>query len=341
MVRADPRAQPRILDLLKQAERKHFMNKSSRTRAKTWPYPRRRDFEKRLQEAATAWFQDKGFPVRAQSPYILADWKHWTQNIILPEVAQYIQKERAQREARRQGFPLHNYIHHGLSSQAMLFNLVGPLVAEQDLDPLREALTRHGITWPAGEVSASFEYEDRAIFNEDTGQPTSIDLVLKDGDGHPRLFIESKLSEKEFGGCSVFERGDCDGRNPAHDFSLCYLHHLGRRYWELLDKHGFLSGPIGQDATCILSTYYQFFREVIFALELNGSFVLLCDDRNPTFCCEGPSGERGLMPFLLSLVPPSPHARIATVTVRQVVAVVKSSGRHGWIAEFERKYGLL
>lgn len=317
------------------------MSESSRAKAQTWPYKRHRDFEKRLQEAAAAWFRDKGFRVRAQSPYLLADWEQWTQNIILPEVAQYIQEERAQREARRQGFPLHNYIHHGLSSQAMLFNLVGPLVAEQDLDPLREAFTREGIAWPEGEVSASFEYEDRVIFNEDTGQPTSIDLVLKGGDDQPRLFIESKLAEKEFGRCSVFERGDCDGRNPAHDFSLCYLHHLGRKYWELLDKHGFLSGPISQNATCILSTYYQFFREVIFALELGGSFVLLCDDRNPTFSCESPNGRRGLMLFLLSLVPPSLHAHTATVSVQQVVAAIKSPGWHGWIAEFERKYGLL
>jgi hypothetical protein len=215
------------------------------------------------------------------------------------------------------------------------------LIVAKDLDPLRQAFTRQGIAWPEGEVSASFEYEDRAVFNEDTGQPTSIDLGLKDSSGQPRLFVEGKLVEKEFGGCSVFEAGDCDGRNPAHDSSLCYLHHLGRRYWELLDKHGFLSGAIGQNATCILASYYQFFREVIFALELGGSFVLLSDERNPTFSCDSLQGKRGLMPFLLSLVPQLLHTRIATVGIQQVVAAIKSSERHEWITGFEQKYGLM
>ena len=97
----------------------------------------------------------------------------------------------------------------------------------------------------------------------------------------------------------------------------------------------------GQNATCILVNYYQFFREVIFALELGGSFVLLSDERSPTFSCDGPQGKRGLMPFLLSLLPESVHDRIATVSIQQVVAAIRSSGRHEWIAEFERKHGLM
>lgn len=317
------------------------MNESSRARARTWLYPRHREFEKELWKAASAWFEVRAYTVRPKSPYILAKRKQWEQNIILPEVATYVREEQGWRKARGQGFPLHRYIHHGLSSQAMIFNLVGPLIVAKDLVPLRQAFTRQGVAWPERGGSASFEYQDRAVFNEDTGQPTSIDLVLKDGNDQPRLFVEGKLVEKEFGGCSVFEAGDCDGRNPAHDFSLCYLHHLGRRYWELLDKNSFLSGVIGQNATCILASYYQFFREVVFALELGGSFVLLSDERNPTFSCDGPQGKRGLMPFLLSLVPQSVRPRVATVSIQQVVAAIKSSGQHEWITEFERKYGLM
>ena len=52
------------------------------------------------------------------------------------------------------------------------------------------------------------------------------------------------------------------------------------------------------------------------------------------------SFERGLMPFLLSLVPPSLHAHVATFTVQRVIAAAKTSGRHEWVMEFERKYGL-
>lgn len=58
---------------------------------------------------------------------------------------------------------------------------------------------------------AQFEYEDRTVFNEDTGLPTSIDLVLFDTENRPKIFIESKLVEAEFGGCSVFKKGDCWG----------------------------------------------------------------------------------------------------------------------------------
>jgi POLQ-like helicase len=314
---------------------------SSRARARTWPYPRHREFEKELQRAAAAWFKDQGFAISTRYPYILANRAEWSQNIILPEVATYIQGEHAHREAQQRGFPLHKYIHHGLSSQAMLFNLVGPLIVKGDLESLQRAFAQRGIAWPEEEAGDSFEYEDREVFSEDTGQPTSIDLVLKDGKGQPRLFVEGKLVEKEFGGCSVFKRGDCDGRNPARDFSLCDLHHLGRRYWELLDKHGFLAGIIGQNVTCILMSYYQFFREVIFALELGGSFVLLSDERSPTFSCDGPQGKRGLMPFLLSLVPQSVLSRVAAVSIQQVVAAIESSGRHEWITEFEQKYGLM
>ena len=308
-----------------------MVSDSSRARARMWPYPRHRNFRKELQIAAAKWFADKGFTVSTRYPYILADREEWAQNIILPEVAAYIKEEHTQRETQRQGFPLHKYIHHGLSSQAMLFNLIGPLIVVKDLEPLRQAFAQQGITWPKGEISASFEYKDRAVFNEDTGQPTTIDLVLKGGDVRPHLFVEGKLVEREFGGCSVFRAGDCNGRNPTSDFSLCYLHHLGRRYWELLKKHGFLSGPIGQNATCILATYYQFFREVIFALELGGSFVLLSDERSPTFSCDGSQGKRGLMPFLLSLIPESARARVAIVSVQQVVAAIKTSKQHKWI----------
>lgn len=312
---------------------------SSRANARTWPYPRHRDFEDRLRKAAATWFAEKRLAVSDRYPYILAEWEQWPQNIILPQVAAYIQEEWTRRQAERRGFPLHKYLHHGLSSQAMLFNLVGPLIVGGDLLPLQQALADQGITCPEGALKVSLEYEKRTVFNEDTGQPTSLDLMLEDELGSS-VFMEAKLVEREFGGCSVFGAGDCDGRNPAQDFSLCYLHHLGRRYWELLDKHGSLSGPIGQNATCILSTYYQFFREVVFALELRGIFVLISDERNPTFSCSGPQGQRGLMPFLLSLMPQPARARVATVTIQQVVAAIKASGRYEWVDEFERKYGL-
>lgn len=219
------------------------MADSSRRRAQTWQYPRHQDFERLLQSAAARWFADQGFSVQSKYPYILADLEHWPQNIIVPKVVAYVVAERARRQAKRIGFPLHKYVHHGLSSQALLFNLVGPLIVRNDLEPLQRAFDREGILWPTGEVTASFEREDRTVFNEDSGQPTSIDLVIEGDPSSPTLYLECKFVEREFGGCSVFSAGDCDGRNPAQDFDSCFLHHIGRRYWTQLEKHGFLSAP--------------------------------------------------------------------------------------------------
>jgi len=43
------------------------MNDSSRSRARTRPYPRYREFEKELRKAASAWFRGKGFAVSTSS----------------------------------------------------------------------------------------------------------------------------------------------------------------------------------------------------------------------------------------------------------------------------------
>jgi len=58
---------------------------------------------------------------------------------------------------------------------------------------------------------------------------------------------------------------------------------------------------------------------VVFALELVGAFVLISDERSPTFSCSGPQGQRGLLPFLLSLMPPPRAPVLPPVTIQQVV----------------------
>lgn len=314
---------------------------NSRVMAATWPYPRHIHFEKRLRLAAEEWFKSKGLFQHSKFPYCLDKWENWHQNIIDQEVVRHINEELEKRNGTS-GFPLHKYVHHGLSSQALLFNLVGPLVVRSDLEPLRQLLARKGVPWPEGEVEGAFEYEDRDIFNEDSGQPTSIDFVIKDARNNPIIFIESKLVEKEFGTCSVFKNGDCDGRNPASDFSQCYLHHIGRSYWTLLEKHGFLKGPLQIENACIFTSHYQFFREILFALELTGTFVLLSDERSPTFYCTKKDGSapRGLMEFLCQLVPENVRHHIVAITIQELVQSIEETGRHKWIEEFKVKYGL-
>lgn len=317
------------------------MSDSSRRKAQSWPYPRYRQYEDTVRKAAADWFEEKGFAIHPRYSYILDSLDHWQKNIIVSNVADYIAKERTRREANKQGFPLHKYAHHGLSSQAMLFNLVGPLIVASEFDPLLKVVERKGLRL-SGEISgAILEYEDRKVFNEDTGQPTSIDLVIETTGHQPALFIESKMVEREFGGCSVFGMGDCDGRNPAGDLSNCYLHFIGRRYWELLEKFGFLDGPMGTEKVCPLALHYQFFRELLFALEQGGYFILLYDERNPTFFCKGDSVTRGLIPLLLEFVPEPYRPYVKTITMQEVAAEIRICGRHPWIEEFEKKHGLV
>ena len=306
---------------------------------KPWPYGRKRDYEANLRSVATRWFAAHNFPVSRQMSYCLAEHEDWPNNIILPEVVQLVRDQIAKNREARTPFPLHRYVHHGLSSQAMLFNLIGPLIVSNDLTPLKNALKESGVQWPSGDSITKFEHEDRSVFNEQQGQPTSIDFVIGDPHKEGAIFIESKLVEKEFGGCSLFAQGDCNGENPASDFGRCYLHHIGRTYLEVLKKHQFFEGQLSRDTTCPLTNHYQFYRELLFALECKGTFVLVADDRSPVFR-PSDSPERGLWPLLSRNVPGPAKKRMAYVSIQSIVRQIEASNRHGWISEFKLKYGL-
>jgi hypothetical protein len=312
---------------------------SSRSKAQNWPYTRYSQYRKVVEKAAADWFSNHDRTTKTKNPYILDSYANWTDNIILPEVADHIIKEKETALAHGHNFPLHKYIHHGLSSQALVFNLIGPMMISNDYTPLKRALDQVGADWPEGEVSAQFEYEDRLIFNEDSGQPTSVDVVFFDQEHQPRIFIESKFVEQKFGGCSVFAKGDCDGHNPIDDLDSCYLHFIGRRYWQLLGKYGFLDGKLAHDSSCALINHYQFFREILMALELNGQFVLMHDERSPVFAISNGTDKRGLFHFLMSITPEHLHKRIKIISIQQVVDQVEKQEDCSWISDFKEKYG--
>ena len=303
-------------------------------------FARHRDFKKSVAATAAAWFQMRGLAVSKTYPYCLESLDQWANNIILPEVVAYIQQQRKFRAAQHQSFALHKWIHHGLSSQAMLFNLIGPLIVRNDLEPLRMAFTAAGVPWPAGSIKTSLEIEDRQMFNERQAQPTSIDLVIE-GEASSALFVEAKFVEQEFGGCSVFEDGDCGGRNPAIVHDRCYLHGIGRTYWEGLAQMGFLKPAMTDGPICPLANYYQFFREVVFALEKGGHFALIFDQRSSVFYGPDNDGNQRLMPFLLTFAPPQHRDRIHAITIQAVAQAIRQSGRHSdWVNVFDAKYGL-
>jgi len=313
---------------------------NSRQLAQKWPFPRHKIFEKKLRLSASNWFKTKGFSTHSRMHYCLNKWDDWKKNIILDEVSMYIETYKENCKQDGDPFPLHKYIHHGLSSQAMAFNLIGPMITRNSLGPLLKILKKKDIQISSEIKSASFEYEDRKIFNEDTGQPTSIDIVLKNKDGYPVVFIESKLVEKAFGGCSVFSAGDCNGKNPLSEKNQCYLNFIGRRYWELVEKYEF-STNLKLEQQCIFALHYQYFREVLLSLEKGGIFILLSDARSPVFHCEVNGVNKGLMPFLLEFVPNRYKNRITSISIQELIDAIKESNSHqDWIADFEIKYGI-
>lgn len=83
------------------------MTNSSRRNAQTWPYPRHRNFDEQLREANVRWFAERGLAVNPRMSYLLARWEDWPKNIILPEVAKYIEAEQTLRIQQGRGFTLH------------------------------------------------------------------------------------------------------------------------------------------------------------------------------------------------------------------------------------------
>jgi len=62
---------------------------SPRELAKSWPFKRHLDFEKRMRNAASQWFKRKGYETQKRG-YILAKYDDWHENIICQNVAEYI-----------------------------------------------------------------------------------------------------------------------------------------------------------------------------------------------------------------------------------------------------------
>jgi len=313
---------------------------NSKQTPKQWPFPRHKQFSKSLRDAAAAWFQEKNFSTHPRMPFCLANSHDWRSNIILSEVAEYITKQKDEAQQRNSPFPLHKYLHHGLSSQAMTFNLIGPLITRGDYTPLSDILESKNISGAEDIAEASFEYEDRDVFNEDRGQPTSIDVVLRNSRGEPSVFLESKLDEQVFGGCSVFAGGDCSGVNPIGNENICLLHFIGRKYWGLMAKHG-ITEAIRNDRQCLFTVHYQFFREVILAIEKGGTFVLLSDERSPVFRCPSGETEKGLMPFLTGLLPARLQERVASISTQELIGTIEQHKKHhDWVFEFKKKYAM-
>jgi len=301
-----------------------------------WNYPMFKDYRTQQEVATANWFKQKDYPVVYKAPFLLKKKEDWKLNILLPEVAEFVELQKIKAEAGNDPFALHDFVHHGLSSQAMLFNLLADSVMKKDAAFFSELFNYDDVNVNS-ESEFVLEYFNRETFNEKQKQPTSIDFAIKNGTGK-NIFVEFKYTEAEFGGCSSLKYGECDGTNPANDNSLCYLHQIGRKYWTLMQKYG-LDEAFTGDNICPFSIYYQFYRELMFALENNGWLVILIDKRNPAFQKQGSGGERGLVPTLIKKLPDNIKPVVKVLYLQEVVALLEKHN-YTWIQDFKIKYGL-
>ncbi len=98
---------------------------------------------------------------------------------------------------------------------------------------------------------------------------------------------------------------------------------------------------MGSSPICPLSIYYQFFRELLFAIESQGSFVLLYDQRNPVFFGNKHDEKNGLIPFLKEFIPLHLKDSFHTITIQQVIEKLEIKGDYPWLAEFKSKYDMM
>lgn len=180
----------------------------------TWQYDSFQAFRKQQNKIATQYFTNKGFQVQPKKTYSLSGRTEWSKNIILESVYQYIDVKKSEAKDNKDAYHLHKDLHHGLSSQAMLFNLFGDAVVKKDYKFFQEVFQSTGIQIDS-KYELKFEHCDRKTFIEKTQQPTSFDFAVYDKTGiHKNIFVEAKYVETEFGGCSAIKGGECDGLNP-------------------------------------------------------------------------------------------------------------------------------
>ncbi len=278
-----------------------------------------------VKASTAAWFASRRIPVGGKWPHVLRSRDEWRRNIIDPAVAAHLAST-----------PLHARVHYGTSSQALLFNLVGPMLlpgVDGGLEPLRQALRKRNIPWPVGSVNALLEYQDRQVMKESKRSPTSVDLAIRSSDTREAgLYIECKFTETGFGRCSR-KKELCRAADPMDGGVTCYYTEKGIGYWDALERLGFYD-TLPRRAGCPLRRDYQFYRMVLFAVLQRGRFVLLYDERN--------RGIAAHLDRLRETVPPACQEAIGALTVQDVLEECGKWEAHtSWLPLFREKYGLL
>ncbi len=287
-----------------------------------------------IAQNAADWFNKNNSETRKDLPYCLES-TDWRKNIISERVIEYLNGCISIARSNEKAFPFHKHINSGKSSQALAFNLFGPIIVSNDFISLNALLAENGII-DEDICSVEFEYSDIVIFNEKRS-PTSIDIVLKNSLDKPIVFIECKLTEDGFGGCSRYRDKKCNGMNPLNKSNECYWETRDIHYWRKVTEHS-MTELLESIEICPFAKHYQFFREFLFSVANNGKFVLLYDQRNPVF---NDKSEQGLIQHLMKLLPDNLKNIFHTITIQDVVKKIRQSNTHDdWIDEFCVKYGI-
>ncbi len=138
-----------------------------------------KNYRRQLNKIAEDWFAKKYSigEVSEKYPFILKNRDDWKKNILSDLVATDIEKQKTDAATANKPFPLHKYFHHGLSSQAMLFNLIGEAKLKKDIELLKQIFPFDDVSIDS-DSEIHFEYSNREIFKENQSQPTSFDLAI-------------------------------------------------------------------------------------------------------------------------------------------------------------------
>lgn len=169
--------------------------------------------------------------------------------------------------------------------------------------------------------------------------PSQIE-TLKDETNEPKILIEAKLVEKSFGYCSRLQSAVCSGLNPVNGIfeKECELVSIGREYWKVLIENDVLTEETLKGPTCPMAVFYQFYREVGFAVKTNAQLVFLVDERNTFF---SPSTDSSLPNRLIKSLKANIQQKVKIVTIQRIFAeIAKFFQDQNWVESLAEKYNL-
>ena len=296
-------------------------------------------YQSDLRMVAEGWFVEKGLDRDPTYPFVLNREIPWQYNLIDNDIYENVKHIE----------PMHPWTRNGLSSQSMCFNLLGPLVGNpktnnSNLAPLKRACENSAIPWPSN-AKGQLEFNAMPLFQEASKrQSTSLDVAINstpDSDDKS-LFIEVKLSENRFGGCNYYKKDTCSKSNLTIEEDLdCHYSVKVRTCWTLMRRHSLLDCDLGESNECPFRRYFQFFRELLVALEYRGIYVLLYDEHNPTFIAPEGSKRTGVFTFLRSRLPDEIQPFVKSFTVQEVLREIATDSSFSHANDFAVKYGMV